>query len=545
MKTLHSLLLLAAGLAVGLAIPIPQARPASASSPPSNAKPERSRSLRMPDSVRHEVRLIRSLKDRHERMQAVVRLAASLPVGDLKEWFEGNYLGFLDKDTADLFRLIAGERWMEVDPGGIARFMMDRKVSRSERYIEAWLKADPTAAKAYLDTREGEQRAELINDYTQIIGKTDVPGALEFISSLKELDRGSAYAALDDLAKVDRNAVMAYIEAWPAEQRSRARKSIAAAYLNTDFPWAIAQLQQEGETADSFTYTLLGTSPNFPAGVSRIARFASLPEGWADRIADRKALVLTSRCPADWLELRQAPSWLSPEAFQKFQLAAAAESNWDYERRPGDARRFVEQGDWLPAEVRAKLAAHLIRNWKDGEEQAEAWIATLDEDLRAETTQAFDLLRQRSRGSQQEWLAGSSPTLYLRSLLDPEPAITVNDGPESWDKSEIAEAIGSSNGLSQEECGKLLKGRNPLPPQLFAHLLQRSGDTLSPEQSINWHARVAADWGSEDPSAAAKWVESLPTGEARDWAAKNLVLRWSSYSPAAAKAWEAKMAVKP
>lgn len=546
MKIHRALLLLAAGIAAGLAIPVPRAQPASAPSLPANAKSNsgQQRSLRMSDAARREVRAIRAIKDRNARMQALVRLATSLPLGDIRQWYEGNYLGFLDEDSANVFRRIVEERWMEADPADIARFMMDRKAYRCERYIEAWLKADAPAAKAYLVTRKGEQLDDLTIDYAEIIGKTDVPAALEFLSSTKISNRFILQTALCRIARQDRDAVMTYLNGWPKEERSRVLKRIAEEYFETDLPWAIKLLQQQGETAESFARNMPRFFRTLHSGESRVGHFAGLPAGWAETIAASHPEALVNDCAADWLELREPPAWLSREAFEKLQLAAATDQDWEHER-PGAGRRLVEEGDWLPVELRAKLAAILARTWKDGIESAEAWVATLDEDLRGETGKALDVLRQMSRGREQEWLAHGSPGLYLRALLDPAPAMSVHDVPESWDKGEIGEAIAASNSLSREDCVKLLGSRTTLPPELNAHLLQRSGDSLPPERSVKMHASIAAQWAEEDASAAARWVERLPEGEARTWAAKNVVLRWSSYSPAAAKAWEAKMAAKP
>lgn len=544
MKVHHALLLLAGSITLGWMIPV--SRPETVTTPalPNNAKSGPPRSLRMSEAARREVRVIRAIKDRNARMQALVRLAASLPVADLKQWYEGNYLGFLDEDSANVFCRIAEERWMEADPADIARFMMDRKVYRCERYIEAWLKADAPAAKAYLVTRQGEQLNELTIDYAEIIGKTDVPAALEFLSSTKVSNRFISQAALYRLARQDRNAVMAYVDAWPKEERSRVLKGIAEEYLETDLPWAMTLLQQQGETAESFAANMPRFFRTLYPTESRVGHFAGLPAGWAETIAASRPDVLVNDCAADWLELREPPAWLSREAFEKLQLAAATDQDWEHER-PGAGLRLVEEGDWLPAELRAKLAAILVRTWKDGPDQAEAWIATLDEEVRGETGKALDVLRQMSRGREQEWLAHGSPSLFLRALLDPAPAMSIHDVPESWDKGEIAEAMTTSNSLSQEDCVKLLGSRTTLPPELCAHLLQRSGDALPQDRSVKAHASIAAQWAEENTAAAAKWVESLPEGEARTWAAKNVVLRWSSYSPAAAKAWEAKMAVKP
>lgn len=48
---------------------------------------------------------------------------------------------------------------------------------------------------------------------------------------------------------------------------------------------------------------------------------------------------------------------------------------------------------------------------------------------------------------------------------------------------------------------------------------------------------LAANWAREDPAAAGKWVNSLPEGEERLWAAKNHGFIWNESDPSAANRW--------
>jgi hypothetical protein len=41
----------------------------------------------------------------------------------------------------------------------------------------------------------------------------------------------------------------------------------------------------------------------------------------------------------------------------------------------------------------------------------------------------------------------------------------------------------------------------------------------------------------DDPAAASDWIQSLPAGDPKLWAQKNLHSLWSQYDPAAADQW--------
>ncbi len=48
--------------------------------------------------------------------------------------------------------------------------------------------------------------------------------------------------------------------------------------------------------------------------------------------------------------------------------------------------------------------------------------------------------------------------------------------------------------------------------------------------------KMASRWAGEDPQWAGAWVQRLPEGEDRVWAAKNVAFQWSRYSAAEARA---------
>jgi hypothetical protein len=59
------------------------------------------------------------------------------------------------------------------------------------------------------------------------------------------------------------------------------------------------------------------------------------------------------------------------------------------------------------------------------------------------------------------------------------------------------------------------------------------------EERIRTTSEVAAQWAQVDPRGAAAWVESLPEGEHREWAARNVVMNWARYGEEEARAWVA------
>jgi hypothetical protein len=62
---------------------------------------------------------------------------------------------------------------------------------------------------------------------------------------------------------------------------------------------------------------------------------------------------------------------------------------------------------------------------------------------------------------------------------------------------------------------------------------------LPPSESANigQASEFAIRWAKQDPTAASEWVQSLPAGNTRLWAQKNLAANWSQVDPEATDRW--------
>jgi hypothetical protein len=50
-------------------------------------------------------------------------------------------------------------------------------------------------------------------------------------------------------------------------------------------------------------------------------------------------------------------------------------------------------------------------------------------------------------------------------------------------------------------------------------------------------SQFAVNWSKIDPEAASQWVQSLPAGDAKLWAQKNLAANWTQHDPEAVDQW--------
>jgi len=59
----------------------------------------------------------------------------------------------------------------------------------------------------------------------------------------------------------------------------------------------------------------------------------------------------------------------------------------------------------------------------------------------------------------------------------------------------------------------------------------------SESASIGQASEFAIRWAKQDPTAASDWVQSLPAGNTRLWAQKNLAANWAQLDPDATDRW--------
>lgn len=540
MKRPQILVLLLIGVATGLALPVSPVEKIPSGADTSPAKRERKGSIRVPDDVRQRIGSIRSAKGRGARMQEVIRLAASLPVADLERWYRGNYLEFLDGEIEGLFYMIADQRWMEADPAGFARYKIDAKDSYPDAALAAWLQADEAAATAYLESLDPERRKALAIPLLRVIGKTDLPRALGMLDELKDSKGDQQYYLRDvfrNFAAADRDLVVSHIQNWKASDREWAVTSIVVAGLKQDFAWTLGFLQAEGKGPETIT-DAMNQGGGWGMGAKMLlANAASMPEGWIDKMAE--TTIISNGCGDEWLTMRPPVKGIPDEVLAKIQLNAASGGFWDNDKLE-TGKQLVTDGDWLPLETRAKLVASIVRTWRDGPEAEAEWLASLDDELKGEFEKAPD---HAAVSASKKIIPNHdrNPSQLIRTLGESGNSAGFGRSALNWDQTQIGEAISTVANLGPDAALKAFgEGDAAVPPAVRAALAARSLPAMQPEEVTGNFLRIASDWAATDPAGAAKWVETLPPGEAREWAAKNVVLRWSSYSPSEAKAWESR-----
>lgn len=501
----------------------------------------------VPVEVRSRVRQVREARGGAARLREVVLLATNLPVVEMPAWFAGNYLEFLDDSAEDVFYQILTERWLEADPAGGARWMLEHEKGSVARAVASWVEADEAAAVAFVRGMPASRREEAASALVRAVGRRSVADALELLEQLRPAE--GSVQVVGELARMDREAVMARAAAAGGELRRNYLQVAAGAWMKEDMPWVVAMMEREGLGPEVFC-ELANTTGAGEVGRLVLRHAALLPPGWLERLAAGDGVSVTLGSEAEWLNVREGRAGLPKRLLEQFQLQAAA-MPWWYNDMRETGRKLVEGGDWLPVVARVKIAETLVLRWADDPDAARAWVAGLDGEFKAAGEKAFARMIAE-RGKARQARVPTTPSEVVAGLA----AGTLTKEPElagGWNPAEVSDAVRMVGSMEAEAAGRILgtlrSDSTRLPRPVGAALLSQAlsvptsggGDDDQARQRMRVACEFAAEWAAESPRQAADWVTTLPAGDERLWAARNVALQWARYSVSEAREWASRL----
>jgi hypothetical protein len=519
---------------------LPKETPAEPRSPSSSRPP---RISKIPPQVLERVRQVKLAGNRSERLRQVVILASNLPLDEFPRWYQGNFLEFLDDGIESIFYQILTDRWLEAEPLAAARWMLENGRGSSNRALEVWVAADREAAIQFVTDLPAEKRGELLASLILAVGRTSVPEALRLLEHWRSpsLDTNRF---LRSLARQDRAAVLAHAQGLSGGARTGMIQAAAAAWMVDDLPWVVSLMQREGIGPQMFGH-LINTGLGNGAGRIFIEQAGTLPDGWLESMQPDHLRLLCLGSEADWLAVTGPRPGISAEVLRKIQLEAAR-TPWWYNDLRAPGLKLVEGGDWLPMEARLKIAETLTRRWKDDPEAARSWADSLDGELHAAAVKGLTAMAEELEATPRSPV---TPDDVVRAL---QSGGTVKLSELDWSAAQTTQAVRAANAMAPGTAVDLLPtmGLRHLPKPVAAAILERAlaasddhvhGPSSNNQTRYKATYEFAAAWAAEEPAGAAAWVESLPPGEARLWAAKNVALQWKGYSTAEVRAWATKL----
>lgn len=556
------------------------AQPA-ASQPEISARPaERpTRSIRRsgpPDAVRQRMAALRAIASPDDRLRATMALAKSLPVSEIPAWLDGRWFPAGEGFDLILFNKLLKERWQLEDPEGLLAWSFKNNSSQARSTLTSWAKTDPQRALSYL--KEHPNRELEIQVLTEM-AKQNPALALQALGELPAAGRsgsgmGDYYLRqlLQQLAKSSPAALEAALASLPPALRMQAETALIGNRMATSFDTEIRKLWERPDGLKIF-WQISDNDTDFRKKI--FAELANLPPSWRAKLAEDSYR---------YVETKDAEKWVHAD-LEGFGFTEAQAKNIRNRalgalatNAPETALKLMADMDIDP-DYRNTILANLFGNLDPKKGPSDALLAMLGSEEERELARRYLALRQNMSDrtapkieEPADWLtqaatldskSGMSRSYQYLSMLsnwDAEKITALSSEFKTLpddQKRQVAKLLSQNQNFAENI--KSLQGdallyliANPEPapkstePTFDPSQARRLPDgtlftptVLPPSESatINQASEFAINWAKQDPAAASDWVQSLPAGNTRLWAQKNLAANWAQVDPEATDRW--------
>lgn len=479
-----------------------------------------------------------------EDLRALIDEANSVPYGEIERLLDEVEIAAGSPEELELVSEILHRRLLESDPERLLKRCLLRNKSAVERYAMLWARRDAAAACGFVTSRlNPSDRIKVGRPVLREIAQNDPEQALRLVGEWAGFAQRGYWMgeSLRILAKSNRVELLENHLQWPSGIQKTARNAIAAMWLEDDFAGGLGWLQEQSEGGPMLSLAL-ATNENIARGIRQ--NLSRLPEGWLDDVAKGSAEELVGEDPAWWLRADQESLGITAESERLIRLHALYELTTDPAYR-AEAMAFAQASSGLDQDSRQTLVRGLIGRWdQDDHAGAEAWLASLgNEELAAAGREVWTM-----RDEPPEARPFPAPGDVIRNLAEGERHRGRQEV-QDWTREGLRDArkvFANLQAPQRDQVAALMIDRVEHPPAMMAdtvsHVLARQAEgvefpSISEKDLVKCLCNTAADWGRMHPEAAAEWVESLPPGEERQWAARNVVLSWQQVAPDEARAW--------
>lgn len=498
------------------------------------------------DVAARRVATVRSAGNTAARMRATIDLANSLAPADFAAWLDGGWFTLSNGPEMKLFSEILMKRWQQEDPEGCLAWRLKHGEGK-ETELE-WAAKDPQRLLAFFKTHKDD------SEELKMLGKIAVHSpdlAIQRLcemaaAGLREDAMRSSEELLEVLAKKSPETLSAALDSLPAHLRTEASVAISKERLASGFSDEIHHLSELPDGWEVFSRCISQTKK---FRETLLDELENMPPQWRAKL---------SGMSYNWISAGSAPRWWDANLEGAGFSAAEARSirlqalNRMSDSNPELTLQKMGEIDLTPSERELPLA-ELFRSVRDLK-KARTWVAGLPTE--EERTAATAILDERSKPAKPaENFANLTPDEYLAKLA----AGTVpQDGPGASYSQGLAldstklSSLGAGfkelpDNQKQTVAAALISFQNDLPWQdplrgnairyLVEHPLPAAPAGSEWEGVTAASSFYAINLSRGNPAAATDWVKTLPDGEAKIWAQKNLAVNWAQYDPKAVDQW--------
>lgn len=497
--------------------------------------------------ARKDLDAIRGAGTPEERLRATIAFANALPPSEFAAWLGGGWFNLSGGGDQLVFARILQERWLREDPEGLVLFSLKNKSSDTGGILATWAERDPRRVIDFFIAHP-DDRLEL--DALWGMAKTDPGLALLRFQELakaglspkamQESDR-----LLRQLANKSPAALRANLDSLPGTVRKSAEAYLLGLDLSASFSQEIRKLWERPdgwEALSNISFNVKGFQEKL------FGELANLPPAWKESFAANSYMMfdesiteklLGADLIGDGFTAAQA-NRIRTTALQRV-VATQPEAGL---RRMGEmdldaaSRELVIRNAFTTLRADSGKAGELMALLGSEEDRQAALKAMA---MGIDRQSQLNQLMGKPEGPMQQVSTVDFTSGSAYQLL-------VSKGP--WDRQTNIEMRAKFDSLPQEtkpQAAQLIASSDEsagidavLKGEAIRYLIDHpvdgpaGGDKIDP---LRMASEYAAKLGFKDPVAASGWVQSLPTGDAKLWAQKNLARNWAQYDPRAVDDW--------
>lgn len=532
----------------------PAADPPAAAS--RSSRPERTVRTRPGPSGEAAQRLaaIRNATSPAERMRATIDLANTLPPAEFAAWLNGGWFNLRAGMESTVFARILMERWRQEDGESCYFWCRENDFDLAESILTAWAATEPQRLldffKSYPDDRaEIEALGELARKHPELALRR----VQEMITAgLSEDDLFQAGYVMRELAEQSPAALEGIIDTLTGSVKVHAEKYLIGRKMRDSFASEVRKLWDRPDGLSLFVKIYDDTSSLHGKLLDELT---NLPASWRARIGSNPQEFLEAQDAAKWAAADLEGSGFTAEQAREIRARAV----WSMmSQEPAAALRVLLELD-LPSGRREGILSSLFSELRKKPEQAEALLALLgsesDREIARNAFQPSQSIKLDIPDIEQpaEWLAtvtaldpaNQEGFAYLRMLQtwEPEKVAALAAGFHSLSEAKKRDlalfVIRNTSSEDQPLWGEALAHFVAQPPDhpIFEDPFAEPNGGRGASQAIILASKYVTQLGQENPEKAGQWIQTLPEGEAKLYAAKNLQSVWSLYDPEAAERW--------
>ncbi|GAA5122991.1 hypothetical protein JIN84_10810 [Luteolibacter yonseiensis] len=493
---------------------------------------------------------VRAAGNPEARMRATIDLANSLPVSDFAAWIDGGFFNLRGGAELTLFSKIQMERWMKEDPEGLVGWSMKNNSYQSREILAKWADKEPQRVIDFFKTHPDNAQEigalhAIAKDHPDLALRRFQELAAAGISSNRTSE---IFSLMLVLAEKSPAALEATLASLPSALYFEASCALSGQRLKASFATEIRALWEE---PDGWKIFAQNTRYDRKSAAAIFDELANIPPAWRSALASDSWNFMDESTAGKWLDADLTGLGFTPE--QEKSLKKSALGRMDRNKPEEALKRMTAMG--LNEDERKNVISNIIYSSNHDPEKVETIIGLLG----TEEDQKYARSLLQSRSDQENGNTPKTPDEWLAKVGDLD--VKNNSGHslieqmQNWDSGKMAEL--------KSQFSKMPDEKKQVVAQIVAKQMSYgltdsglTGDAIRylvshpvevSEESPNtvdvgkspsaMTSGYAVRLATRSPDEAAEWVRSLPAGDAKSWAEKNLATSWAQYDPKAVEQW--------